>query len=87
MLEETGLVLNFCQPGHQLTCSNLSSYVAVVAKKEYKPLDSSHKIRKARIYCFSHLHPDLFPHENGYANYFNDYDTNPPGCYSVSTGK
>jgi hypothetical protein len=64
-----------------LTCSNFSSYVAMVAKKEYKPLDSSHKIKikKARIHCFSHFHPDLFPHEDGFAIYFNDYDTNLPG--------
>lgn len=33
------------------------------------------------------MHPDFFPHEDGFANYFNDYDTNLPECYSVSTGK
>lgn len=59
MLVETGLVLHFCQPGHLLTCGNFSSYVAMVAKKEYKPLDSSHKIRKTRIRCFSTFAPRL----------------------------
>jgi hypothetical protein len=36
---------------------------------------------------YLHLHPDLFPHEDGLADYFNDYDMNLPGCYSVSAGK
>jgi hypothetical protein len=61
MLVEIGLVLHFCQPGHLLTCSNFSSYVAIVAMKEYKPLNLSHNITEARIRCFSHLHADLFP--------------------------
>jgi len=55
MLVETGMMLHFCQPGHLLTCSNFSSYVTMVAKKEYKLLDSFHKIRKARIHCFFHI--------------------------------
>lgn len=58
-LVETCLVPNFCRHGRLFTCNNLNSYVAMVAAKEYKPLDSSHKVRKARIRCFVTFAPRL----------------------------
>lgn len=59
MLVETGLVLHFHQPGLLLTCSNFSIYMTIVAMKEYKPLEISHKIIKARIRCFFTFAPRL----------------------------
>lgn len=58
-LVETSLVPHFCLFGHLFTCSNFNSYVAVVETKEYNPLASSHKVRKARIQCFVTFVPRL----------------------------
>jgi hypothetical protein len=48
-LVENDLVPHFCQQGYLFNCSNFNSYVA---RKECKCMDSSHKMKNTRMWCF-----------------------------------